>query len=255
MKKLLISAGVLAMIALPMGAVAQTVPNNLGITSSTTPAAAIRILEEDLLSLYQQLYALLTEQSQLQTTQNAQAGQIQSLQQSTAAAPALGSATPSSTATTTPARPYHVNEEAEVNFGSGFVRGADMQTNEPTTTPAQTISGELVFMCIYDSAEPGLSNFCDASSVDTSTLPGISGAALTLSYNENDATCQNGIPTMKSNQYSETVTADASGTFSFSAPSSSAAVDYEVTVDNAGLPVLSFNAHNAAAPSISTICQ
>lgn len=242
-------------IALPAGASAQTVAGNLGITSSTPPADAIRILEEDLLSLYQQLYALLTEQSQLQTTQNAQAGQIQSLQQSVATTPSLGSATPSSTATTTPARPYHVVEEAKFDFGSGFVRNADIQINQPTTTPSQTIAGELVFTCIYDSAEPGLPNFCDASTVDTSTFPAISNATLTLSYNENDMVCQNGIPTMQSKQYDKTVTTDANGYFSFNAPSSTSVADYRITANNAETPVLSFLAHNADAPSVSTICQ
>lgn len=235
---------------LPFGATAQTF-STLGITSTTPTQETIIILEKDLLSLYQKLSVLLAEQNQLENAQITQANQIQSLRQSSTQPLALSGAS-----TTIPSRSYRVIEEAKVNFGNGFVRGADIQTIPPKLSPNQIVTGELVFTCIYNSHVNGLPDFCDnTSAIDTSSLPQISNTSLTISFDDQYLTCKSGVPMVQSSQKTEFLTTNVSGDFSFTIPSSTDMTNYKVSISNGGIAVLSFYATNSAIPDVSTFCN
>lgn len=254
MKKIFVTAlTFLAFIVTPVGfAFAQTVnlSNNFGLSSTATQQERFLIIDQELLSLYQQLQVLITllnnQENSIgggQTAGGNGSGVTSNSATLFVPSPVLGDVSPS-----VPEQP--IREEAEIDIGSGFQRGADLQNPNIKTAPGQTINGELTFLCFYVSG-PGQ---CAVTPDSTSSLPQIALAQLTIQFNEAGSSCVNNVPTAVNQQVVQTVTTDENGNFSFTAPGDPYMQSYIVTIENSGQSVFWANLGNSAALPVSGVC-
>lgn len=224
----------------PSFAFAQTTNTQIVYTSALRQL--ITLLIQEVTGLEQQLAAL-----------NAKQTALQSEIASTTLMTSVPAYTPSPTleqlqqtapqVVQTPPRAFTVREEAEVNLGSGFVRGVDMQRNFPTVTSGQIITGKLAFLCIYNSDEAGLPQFCTPPAASTSSLPFAYQIPLTVKIgNANNI----------ASATSTVVMTDENGNFSFAIPSDCGIKTYHVSVYNGSTYMLDFFAYNSAFGSCAT---
>jgi hypothetical protein len=213
---IVICAGIVS-INFPL-AYAQTV-------SSTTSDSVQTVIQQEISYLENEVQLLIKELQAMNLAQQSLSEKVQSENQ-------MGMVPQSSTPPqlSTPPRAFFVQEEAMVDFGSGFLRGVDMQRNFPTIKPGQIIEGKLTFVCVYSSAEAGMPEFCTVPSGATSSLPDISQAKLTLTIN--------GSSTM--------IMTDGDGNFSFTIPDNCATNMYHVSIYNGNSYMLDFWANNSA---------
>ncbi len=244
-------------------AISETGTSTPSVQASSTAELQLKALLKAVALLEQQLAA---RQSSTQEVQSQMQSQTQAIQQQTQTLQQIAQNTqPAAPASTTAPssqdnRPFTVNEEAEVNFGSGLMRAVDVNANNPyasnpSITPRQIIEGKMDFICIYDSHEQGLPDFCTPPDGSTSTLPQFSSVPLTMKIEENSYICANGIPTANQTEETETVQTDAAGNFSFTAPGGANLQDYVVNVYNGSQFINGFGFHNSSALPASAVCQ